>query len=75
MNQKSIKTSELKVGDKVKYIIKHGLCGTNCHTTEIAFGKILEIREEFGGFYQIENNNYGGNQISVKKSDIISKTL
>lgn len=72
-NQESIKMLELKVGDRVKYKIEHGICGTNRSDTEIAIGNILEIRKEFGGFCQIENNNYGGNQISVKWEDIISK--
>lgn len=73
MNKESIKIYELKVGDSVKYKIEHGICGTNRSEIEMAIGNILEIREEFGGFCQIENNKYGGNQISVKSEDIISK--
>ena len=65
--------NKLKVGDRVKYKIKHGICGTNHSNFELAEGNILEIRNEYGGFFQIENNKYGGNQISVKKEDIISK--
>jgi len=71
--KKSINISELKIGDIVKYQIEHGICGTNRSNFEIVKGKILEIRNEYGGFFQIENNNYGGGQISVKKEHIISK--
>ena len=68
-----MKVNELKVGDRVKYKIEHGICGINHSTTEIAEGSILEIRTDYGGFFQIGNNKYSGNQISVRKEDIISK--
>jgi hypothetical protein len=67
---KTMKINELKIGDRVKYKIKHGICGTNSNETEIADGIILEIRDTY---FQIKNDKYYCEQISVLKENIISK--
>lgn len=72
-NKETIKISELKVGDRVKYRANEGVSGTN-HSITLEFeGYILEIYQKYGGFFQITKSGYYGCQTSVKFKDIISK--
>lgn len=68
-----MKINELKIGDRVRYRQEEGVCGTKHSTIHELEGNILEIRQEYGGFFQITHDSYYNNQTSVKFKDIICK--